>query len=45
MWAPVWVPLLSALLLVRQGTAQGGEWPMAWGSWELVGSWGVTAGG
>lgn len=25
MWAPVWVPLLSALLLVRQGTAQGGS--------------------
>lgn len=25
MWAPGWVPLLSALLLVRQGTAQGGS--------------------
>lgn len=44
MRVPGWVPLLSALLLVWQGSAQGGEWPLARGPRELVGSWGVTAG-
>lgn len=44
MRVPGWVPLLSTLLLVRQGSAQDGEWPLAWGPWELDGSWGVTAG-